>query len=397
MPTSVSSVVSSVLARFRGAVHDEDARTLADQMALAEIPAPTAREERRASFMAAAFAAMGYEVERDRVGNVVAWAPESPADAGASPVVVCAHLDTVFGDGVSHRIARQGDRLVGPGIGDNARGLAGMLAIARVLRSRGRTRHPLLFAATVGEEGEGDLRGARHLFASRGAAAHAAFALDGAGDARIVTHALGTRRFRVAFRGAGGHSWAASDTPNPLHAAADLSSRLARLPLRATPRTTLAVTRIHGGDAVNAIPPDAHVDVEIRSPQDAVLDSGEGELRGLVTRALEDENARRGAARSPLTATIDLVSDRPAGVAPVDSVPVRAAVAATEGIGRIPEFAIASTDANVPLSLGIPAVTLGAGGVGGDTHTTSEWFENREGSLGLLRALAAILAAAGPA
>ncbi|MGQ0646062.1 MAG: M20/M25/M40 family metallo-hydrolase [Gemmatimonadaceae bacterium] len=397
MQTSLPARVAQLIARFRAPVNDEDERTLADQVALAEIPAPTSQEERRASWVAAAFARLGYHVERDNVGNVIACAFRSSRTSDEPPVVVCAHLDTVFSSSIEHRVEQRGNRYVGPGIGDNARGLAGMLAIARVLRHHTRTFRPVLFAATVGEEGEGDLRGVRHLFAGRAARAHAAFALDGAGDERIVTHALGTRRFRVSFRGTGGHSWAASDTPNPLHAAADLSTRLANLPMRATPRTTLAVTRIHGGDAVNAIPADAAVDVEVRSPDERILDAGEAELRMLIGVALEAENARRGAARAPLTTTIDCISDRPAGVASADSVPVRAAVAATEGIGRTPEFAIASTDANVPLSLGIPAVTIGAGGIGGDTHTTGEWFENRDATLGLLRALAAIVAAAGPA
>ena len=396
MPTALRSVVSRLVTTFREPLHDDDARTMAEQLAIAEIPAPSLQEERRAAWVAGAIAQLGYEVERDAVGNVVAWSPR-PATDGATPVVVCAHLDTVFGDAIPHRVERRAARFIGPGIGDNARGLAGMLAIARALRHGVATHHPVVFAATVGEEGEGDLRGARHLFAGRAAAAHAAFALDGAGDERIVTHALGTRRFRVVFRGPGGHSWAASDTPNPLHAAAELSTRLARLPLRATPRTTVAVTRIHGGNAVNAIPATAQVDVEIRSPRDVVLDSGEGELRGLVAAALDEENARRGPVRDALAATIDVVSDRPAGTAHPDSLPVRAAIAATQAIGRTPEFAMASTDANVPLSLGIPAVTLGAGGLGGDTHTTAEWFENREGALGVLRALAAIVAVAGPA
>jgi acetylornithine deacetylase/succinyl-diaminopimelate desuccinylase-like protein len=341
--------------------------------------------------VAAALAQLGYRTHRDEVGNVVA---SDPVTSDVPPVVVCAHLDTVFPDDISHRVEKCGGRYIGPGIGDNARGLAGMLTIARVLRQHGvRTRHPIIFAATVGEEGEGDLRGARLLFARDGANAHAAFALDGAGDERIVTHAVGTRRFRVTISGPGGHSWAASQTPNPLHAAADLTSELARLPLRNTPRTTIAVTRMQGGDAVNAIPATATLDIEFRSPQGAILEEGERALARLLSAALEREAP--GRAPGGLSAITAITSDRPSGAVMEDATPVRAAIAATRAIDRIPEFAIASTDANIPLSLGIPAVALGAGGTGGDTHTTGEWFENRAGALGLTRALAAIVATAG--
>jgi acetylornithine deacetylase/succinyl-diaminopimelate desuccinylase-like protein len=392
MPQDLASVVTTLIARFRGAIEGDDARTMADQVQLAEIPSPTAREQRRGAWMAAALAQLGYRTHRDEVGNVVAT---DPIESDVPPVVVCAHLDTVFPDDISHRVETRGGRYIGPGIGDNARGLAGMLTIARVLRQSGvRTRHPIIFAATVGEEGEGDLRGARCLFARHGANAHAAFALDGAGDERIVTHAVGTRRFRITISGPGGHSWAASQTPNPLHAAADLTSELARLPLRNTPRTTIAVTRMQGGDAVNAIPATAVLDVEFRSPQGAVLQEGERTLARLLSAALERESPGRSLAGG-LSAITAITSDRPSGAVTEDATPVRAAIAATRAIDRIPEFAIASTDANIPLSLGIPAVALGAGGTGGDTHTTGEWFENRAGALGLTRALAAIVATAG--
>lgn len=392
MPQDLATVVTRLIERFRGAIEGQDARTMAMQVQLAEIPSPTAREHRRAAWVAAAFAHLGLRTTRDEVGNVLA---RDPAATDSPPVVVCAHLDTVFPDDVSHRVETRGDRYIGPGIGDNARGLAGMLAIARVLREHGvRTHHPIIFAATVGEEGEGDLRGARLLFAREGANAHAAFALDGAGDERIVTHAVGTRRFRVTISGPGGHSWAASNTPNPLHAAADLTAALARLPLRNTNRSTIAVTRIQGGDAVNAIPATATLDVEFRSPQGCVLEEGERALARLLAAALEREAPCRGAAGG-LSAITAITSDRPSGAVTEDATPVRASIAATRAIDRNPEFAIASTDANIPLSLGIPAVALGAGGIGGDTHTTGEWFENRAGALGLTRALAAIVATAG--
>ena len=227
MAPSLGSVVATLVDRFRGPLELADVCTIASQIEVASIPSPTMQEGARASWVHCAFKDAGFDATTDAVGNVLArFGP-----AGAPPVVVCAHLDTVFPTSVAHHVHARDGRYVGPGIGDNARGIAGMLAIARVLHaSRLPTRHPVLFVATVCEEGEGDLRGARHLFANDGAHAMAAFALDGAGDDRIVTHAVGTRRFRLTITGPGGHSWAASGSPNPLHAAADLASRLARLP-----------------------------------------------------------------------------------------------------------------------------------------------------------------------
>lgn len=366
---------------------ESDATTVALQVALAEIPSPTGGEHQRARAVVREFAARGVESKVDEVGNVIARVRGKTA---APPVAVCAHLDTVFPDSVEHRVLSRGGRLVGPGIGDNARGLAAAIQIAGALTRIGGFEHPVLFAATVGEEGEGDLRGARHLFATSAADASAAVILDGAGDERVVTHALGTRRFRITFASEGGHSWAASDAPNPVHAAARLAAAIADLPRPQTPRSTLAVTRIHGGSAVNAIAGDATLDVDTRSSSRRVLDEWERSIRRLATQVLQMENEKRGRRWRRMEVSIAVVSDRPAGSAPADSGLVEVALLATECIGRRPECAIASTDANIPLSLGIPAVSLGAGGIGGDTHTPFEWFENREGALGLSRALTVI-------
>jgi len=384
--------VHASLASARRVLEESDDRTVGLQVALAEIPSPTGHEARRGEAVIAAFRERGLNPAVDEVGNVTARL-EGATDA--PPVVVCAHLDTVFADSVAHHVMADGNRLIGPGIGDNARGLAAMLGVAAVLQQMGTLRSPVLFAATVGEEGEGDLRGARHLFATAAAGAAAAVVLDGAGDERVVTHALGTRRYRVSFEADGGHSWAASDAPNPVHAAARLAAAVAALPRPATPRSTLAVTRLHGGSAVNAIPGHACIDVDARSSSMAVLDDWESRLRRLAQQALEMENAVRGRHWQPMRLRFEVSSNRPAGVAPIDSLVVRSALIATECIGRHPECAIASTDANVPLSLGIPAVTLGGGGRGGDTHTPHEWFENRNGALGLARALTVIAVTAG--
>lgn len=386
--------VHASLTPARRELDEGDEATIGLQVALAEIPSPTGGEGRRAEAVIAAFRARGFSPVVDEVGNVTALL-EGATDA--PPVVICAHLDTVFADSIAHHVVTDGARLIGPGIGDNARGLAAMLGVAGLLRQMGRLKAPVLFAATVGEEGEGDLRGARHLFATVGATAGAALVLDGAGDERVVTHALGTRRYRVSFEADGGHSWAASDAPNPVHAAARLAAAVAALPRPMTPRSTLAVTRLHGGNAVNAIPGHACIDVDARSSSMAVLDDWETRLQRLAQDALDAENAVRGRQWQAMRLRFEVSSNRPAGVAPIDSMVVRSAVVATECIGRRAECAIASTDANIPLSLGIPAVTLGGGGRGGDTHTPHEWFENHAGALGLARALTVIVATAGAA
>ena len=384
--------VHATLAPARRALEADDDRTIALQVALAEIPSPTGGEHQRGDAVAAAFRARGFSPVADDAGNVMALLGVA---TGAPPVVVCAHLDTVFADTVEHRVVSAGERLIGPGIGDNARGLAAMLGVAEVLRRVGPLASPVLFAATVGEEGEGDLRGARHLFATAAAGAAAAVVLDGAGDERVVTHALGTRRCRVRLAAEGGHSWAASDAPNPVHAAARLAAAVSSLPRPAVPRSTLAVTRMHGGSAVNAIAEDASIDIDARSSSLAVLDAWEAQIRRLARDAVDRENATCGRQWQAMRLRFEVVSDRPPGVAPVDSMVVQSALLATECIGRRAEGAIASTDANIPLSLGIPAVTLGGGGRGGDTHTPHEWFENRAGALGLARALTVIAATAG--
>lgn len=377
-------------ARRHVVAHDE--RTIARQVALAEIAAPTGRESARASAVQHHLRSLGLPTAIDEAGNVVA---RRAGSTDAPPVVVCAHLDTVFGDDVSHRVTRDGDHLTGPGIGDNARGVAAMLTIIEALEACAvRTRRPILLAATTGEEGSGNLRGARHLFASAAAGAHAAIALDGAGDERVVTHALGTRRFRVRFAGPGGHSWASFGVVNAVHAAAQLSSQLAAWPLPTSPRTALTVARIGGGSAINAIPAEAWLEVDARSTSASELDRLEEDLRAATRHVLEANNRDRRTGTLPLQVAIEIVGERPGGVIAADAFLAQAAFDATRLVGRTPEGAVASTDANVPLHLGIPAIALGAGGRGGDVHTTREWFENRDGARGIVRAMTILAAAA---
>jgi di/tripeptidase len=248
--------------------------------------------------------------------------------------------------------------------------------------------------ATVGEEGLGDLRGAKHLFATSSEAPAAVVALDGAGDERVVHRALGSRRYRVTFRGPGGHSWAAFGAPNAVHAVGIATAHLAALPLPREPRTTLSVGRIGGGISVNAIPSEGWLEIDLRSTSPTVLERYDRDLRMIARAAAEEESARRGAA-APLTCSVQVIGDRPCGEVPADAPLVRSALDATRLIGREPELATASTDANVPIGLGIPAIAIGAGGRGGDAHTPVEWFENDHGTLGIARALTIVVTAAG--
>ena len=384
------------LAPVRAALASSDERIMRDQIALSELAAPTGAEGERAAFVASRFRALGLrDVRLDEMGNVRGMRPGTEEEA---PVVVCAHLDTVFPADVPVRVTRGGSRLAGPGIVDNARGLAVMLALAETIDGTSlRTKHPVLFVATVGEEGAGDLRGVKHLFAHLDEAPACCIAVDGAGDDRIVHRALGALRLRITYRGTGGHSWAAFGVPNPVHAVGAAAARLAALPLPRQPRTTLSVCRIGGGISVNAIPEEAWLEVDLRSSATDVLAGCAADARAAVHAAAREENGRRAAGTPPLTYEISVIGDRPCGATPKEHPLVRAAMAATERIGRRPELIAASTDANVPISAGIPAVAIGAGGRGGGVHTPGEWYDNTDGALGVARALTILLAAARPA
>lgn len=383
--------LSDRLSSVRDRLEATQDSVLASQIAIAEIPSPTGAEGARAAWVARRLTQLGLgEVRVDEAGNVVALRPGA---AAAAPVVVCAHLDTVFEERDAIRVRRHGARLWAPGIGDNARGLAAMLALAgEFAPGRLAPRRPILFAATTGEEGTGDLRGARHLFDTAARGAHAAIAIDGAGDERVVACALGCRRYRVEFTGAGGHSWAAYGTPNAVHAAARLAARLTALPLPDRPRTTLTVARIGGGTAVNAIPAHAWLELDIRSTAHEQLVRLDRLVRAAALDTGEDENAHRRSGTRPLGVSVIPLSERPAGEVPAGEPIVGLALEATRLVGRSPELAVASTDANVPIARGIPAIAIGGGGRGGDTHTPHEWFENHEGSRGVVRALLVLAA-----
>ena len=363
------------------------------QITVAQIAAPTGEEQERGGWIARRFRDCGLsDIHTDDAGNVIGRREGNP---DLTPVVICAHLDTVFPRDTDLSIRRDGERLVGPGINDNGRGLAVMLALASEIDGvRLRTQHPIEFVATTGEEGLGDLRGAKHYFAGRGRDAHAMVALDGAGDERIIHRALGSRRFRVSYAGPGGHSWAAFGVPNAVHAAAAAATRLASLPLPGSPRTTLSVGRIGGGLSVNSIPDRAWLEIDSRSTSATALDDIERAIRSIAQAASDEENAKRAVGTRLLSVEVESIGARPCGETPADHSLVQAALEATRLVGRQPDLALASTDANVAISHGIPAIAIGAGGRGGDAHTHAEWFDNLHGTLGVARALTIVMTTA---
>ncbi len=366
---------------------------LRDQLDMHAIPAPTGLEGARAAWMADRFRAIGLaHVHVDGAGNVRG---ERPGTSGLAPVVVGAHLDTVFDAATPLVVRREGSRLVAPGIADNARGLAALLALATVVDGiHLRTARPLLFVATTGEEGVGDLRGAKALFDDLDGRVASAVMIDGAGDEAIVHRALGACRLRVTWRGVGGHSWSAFGTANPLHAAAACAARLAAVRLPCAPRATLSVTRMAGGHAINAIPGEAWLEVDCRSTDALVLDRLAHEVREAADAATAEECGRARRDDVPLGMTVSVIGARPCGALPEDHPLVAAARAATTAGGGHPQLETASTDASVPIARGIPAITIGAGGISGGEHTLDEWYDDTGSARGLARALTIVAAAA---
>jgi len=370
----------------RAHIERSDEATLGRQAALSAIPAPTGAEAARGARVAEMLDEVGLQdVKVDEVGNVRAW--HGSGERGAGSVVLSAHLDTVFGPELDVSVSRRGTRLEGPGIADNARGLAALVAIGEALvRARVETERPVLFAATVGEEGSGDLLGVRHLLDGP-VRPHAFIALDGAGIERIVHRALGARRYHVTYCGPGGHSWAAFGIANPANAVGRAIALVADIPAHRAPRTAHSVVRLGGGTSLNSIPQTAWLDLDLRSEEPHALEKLDGAVQAILTQALEEENRHRLPGTAPLTVDVRRVGDRPSGLTPRTHPLVQTAVAATRAVGHDHQLACASTDANVPIALGVPAVALGGGGRSGDAHLPTEWYENDKGALGIVRAL----------
>ncbi|MGH7465287.1 MAG: M20/M25/M40 family metallo-hydrolase, partial [Longimicrobiales bacterium] len=318
---------------------------------------------------------------------------------GTRSVALAGHLDTVFPEGTDVTVHERGDTLFAPGIGDDTRGLIVVLHALRALdHAQIRTDADLLFIGTVGEEGLGDLRGVKYLFRSDARRIDAFIAVDGGSDGGITNEALGSRRYRVTFMGPGGHSWGAFGTGNPVHA---LSRALfmfdtvaARFTAEPGPRTSYSAGRIGGGTSVNSIPFEAWAEVDMRSQSQVNLLGLDSIFRTTMQRALTEQNAsiREG---EPLTVSVDLVGDRPSGATAPGTPLLDRAVAVSLWSGVEPRLGSSSTDSNTPISLGVPAITIGRGGIGGETHAPGEWWLDRDSYRAVQRAVLILLAEAG--
>jgi len=376
------------------ALRVDEPRLIEDQIALCEIPAPPFKERARAERYRDLFRAIGLaNVRIDREGNVLG---ERPGRAPRPHVVVSAHLDTVFPEGTDVTVKRDGSLLRGPGIADDCRGLAVVLGVARaIVRLNLETPGTITFVGTVGEEGLGDLRGVKHLFAEELKGRVDRFvSVDGTGHG--ITHVgVGSRRYRVTFAGPGGHSFGAFGLANPVHALGRAIARIADFDVPGEPKTTFNVGRVGGGTSVNAIAYEAWMEVDMRSADAAALKALDAQFLDAVDAALADENTRWDG-RGRLTVDPAVVGDRPAGVTPADSAIVRAALTVSRALGLQSSLGEGSTDANAPMALGIPAITIGGGGSATGVHSLAEAFETTNSWLGTQRALLVTLALAEP-
>lgn len=371
----------------------DEPRTIEDQVAICQVEAPPFKEQRRAEDLRARFEALGLRSVRiDAEGNVLAERPGAP---GEPVVVVSGHLDTVFPEGTDVTVRREGTVLRGPGIGDDCRGLAILLGMARALdQAQVRTRGTIIFVGTVGEEGAGNLRGVRHLFSQELKDRVDYFiSVDGTGLG-LTREAVGSHRYTVTYRGPGGHSHGDFGTPNPVHALGRAIAKVSEFQVPADPRVTFSVGVVQGGTSVNSIAMSASMQVDMRSVDPRALQALDDRFQAAVREALAEENGRwRSGER--LTIDVDTIGIRPAGSQPADAPIVRAAMAAGRSLGFDVPSTPSSTDANIPIALGIPAVTIDGGGKGGGAHSLGEWFDTKDSHVGTQWALLLVLTLAG--
>ncbi len=361
---------------------------------LVAIPAPSFAEHDRATAVVDLFTSLGLaNPHLDDEGNALAELPETAGGPESPVLLVSAHLDTVFPAGTPCVPREVGSRIFAPGACDNAAGLSALLGLAAALRFAAIIPPvTILFCANTGEEGEGDLRGIRHLF-TRGLYARrlaAAIILDGAGDAAVVTRALGSRRFRLTISGPGGHSWTDAGTSNPIIVLSRILTALADLPLPTHPRTTLNAGLISGGTSINSIAAAATAQLDLRSTDPATPADTAMLLQATAREHLAAINQANGT-HAPAALDFELIGDRPAAALPSDSPLLLTLGAVDRHLGIRTDLRIGSTDANLPLSLGLPAIAMGTGGAGGGIHTLGEWYDPTARETALRRILLCLL------
>lgn len=378
------------------------------QIRLTEIPAPSFQESARAAAVKNLFEQAGLHAEIDETGNVIAKLAGAEPNASHSnkipangsrqdTVMLSAHLDTVFPAGTDVKVHRENDRWLAPGISDNGTGLAALVAIARAVQAAHiKPELNLLFVANVGEEGEGNLRGMRALIDTYGAHLKAVIVLDGSSIDHVTTKALASRRMEAVITGPGGHSWSDFGLPNPINALVRGSVRFISTKVPATPRTTFNLGQIEGGTSINSIPYEARLKVDIRSESEQELTRLETALRDCIAAGVRDEmDNSRDRSKGKLDFKVELLGSRPGGELRQDSPLFAALRAADEYVGNPSRPERSSTDANIPLSMGIDAISIGAGGNGGGAHSLQEWYDPSGREIGLQRALLTLLGVSG--
>lgn len=371
----------------RAWIDDEQAR-------LTEIPAPPFHEAERAAAVKVLLSAVGLDVSTDKTGNVIGLL------RGANDkevVILSAHLDTVFPEGTDVKVHREKHRMSAPGISDNGAGLVALVSVARAIHeARIQPQKTILFVADVGEEGEGNLRGMRAAVDAYRERLKAVIVLDGSSIDHVTTKALASRRVEVVITGPGGHSWSDFGIPNPINALVRASVRFINTRVPTNPRTTYNLGQIEGGTSVNSIPHEARLKVDLRSESEDELIRLDSALRECIGAGVRDEmEVARDRSKGKLEWKLDLLGSRPGGELAGHSPLLATLRAADEAVGNESRLERASTDANVPLSLGIDAISIGAGGSGGGAHSLQEWFESQGREIGLKRVLLTLLGTSG--
>ena len=407
--TSLVSQEVSILEEVRAVMEDSrvqaafeyidshDDETLETLIALTEIPAPPFAETERARIFLELLNSIGIDNSYiDEVGNVIAL--RKGAAPNPETLVISGHLDTVFPEGTNVQVQQMGDTLKAPGIGDDTRGLATLLAILRSLNANNiETENNILFVGTVGEEGLGDLRGVKHLFTNSEFVISSFISIDGTGDTRVTHQGLGSHRYSVTFKGPGGHSWGAFGLVNPAHIlsrAVHYFEIAADAYTRNGPKTSYNVGMVQGGTSINSIPAEVSMQVDMRSESQDRLIEIDSIFQRSIHKAVREGNVNRRTGPA-LNVDIELIGDRPSGEISSDEILIQRAIASTELLNLTPVLGRSSTDSNIPISLGIPAITIGGGGIGVASHSPDEYYINENGPRGIQRALLILLSQAG--
>ena len=367
---STNPAVKRTLDRIKA----DNAWTLDQQRSICEIPAPPFKEATRGAEYKRRLEALGLTVRTDSIGNVIA---ERRGTGGGKTVLIEGHLDTVFPEGTNVKVKREGTKMTAPGIGDDCRGLAVVLSVARAFQmEKLSTAGTVIFVGNVGEEGPGNLRGTRHLVTREYKGKIDYFiSVDGTGLG-VTSRAVGSNRYRVTYQGPGGHSYGAFGMPSPIHALGRAIAAIADIQVPTTPKATFNVGIIEGGTSVNTISPSGSMDVDLRSESARALADLDKKFQAAVRNALAAENARWPSSKVRISVKVDTIGIRPAGAQPDSAFIVRTAVDAGKALGFTARTSASSTDANFPMSLGIPAITIDGGGDGQGAHATSESYDD---------------------